>query len=60
MNNWTKAALIIANIGAINWGLATLGFNVVEILLGSMPTVESIAYYLVGLCGIVGLVKIFK
>ena len=57
---WQKTALVLAAIGAINWGLAELNFNVVEIILGSIPTVEAIVYYLVGLCGIYALVKAFK
>jgi uncharacterized membrane protein YuzA (DUF378 family) len=59
-SGWAKAALILANIGAINWGLATLDFNVVNLIVGSWPVVESIIYYLVAICGIYGLIKIFK
>ena len=55
-----KIALILAAIGAINWGLAELGFNLVNIILGSIPTLESIVYYIVGLCGIWALIKVFK
>jgi uncharacterized membrane protein YuzA (DUF378 family) len=54
-----KLALVLAAVGAINWGLAELGFNVVNLLLGSIPVLESIVYYVVGLCGIYALVAVF-
>ena len=57
---WKKTALVLAAIGAINWGLAELNFNIVNLIVGAWPTVESIVYYLVGLCGIYALVKAFK
>jgi uncharacterized membrane protein YuzA (DUF378 family) len=61
-NVWAKVAIILAAIGAINWGLAELGFNAVSVLIGSWAgaTIESIVYYLVGLCGIYALVKAVK
>ena len=55
-----KVALVLAAIGAINWGLTELNFNVVNVILGGIPTLESIVYYLVGICGIYALVKAFK
>ncbi len=45
-------------IGALNWGLVGLGsflgqnLNVVNLLLGSMPVVESVVYILVGLAAV--------
>lgn len=45
-------------IGALNWGLVGLGdfigqnLNVVNLLLGSMPMVESVVYILVGLSAV--------
>ena len=45
-------------IGGINWGLVGLGafagsnWNVVNMLLGSMPQVEWIVYILVGLSAV--------
>ncbi len=50
-----KLAMVLVGIGALNWGLVGLGYfletnlNVVNLLLGSMPTVENIVYILVGL-----------
>ena len=46
-------SLIIAVIGAINWGL--IGFfnlNLVAFLFGSMSLLSRIIYGLVGLCGL--------
>jgi len=59
---YEKLALVLAAIGAINWGLAELGWNAVNGLIGSWAgaTVESIVYYIVALCGIWALVKAFK
>lgn len=45
-------------IGALNWGLVGVGgfmgsnWNVVNLLLGSWPTVEWIVYVLVGLSAV--------
>ena len=61
MAEWLKkVALILAAIGAINWGLTELNFNIVNLIFGGIPTLESIIYYLVGICGIFALIKAFK
>ena len=61
MADWLKKlALILAAIGAINWGLAELNFNVVNLIFGGIATLESIVYYLVSICGIYALAKAFK
>ncbi|MBU0894134.1 MAG: DUF378 domain-containing protein [Nanoarchaeota archaeon] len=58
---YEKTALVLAAIGAINWGLTELGWNAVGALIGSWSiTLATIIYYLVGLCGIYALVKVFK
>jgi len=50
-----KIAFVLLIIGGLNWGLVALGswmggnWNVVNLLLGSWPTVENIVYLLVGL-----------
>ena len=44
-------ALVLVIVGSINWGLAALGFNVVELVLGS-GLLANIVYYLVGLSGL--------
>ena len=56
-----KTALVLAAIGAINWGLTELGWNAVDSLVGSWSAITaSIVYYIVGLCGIYALYKIFQ
>lgn len=62
MSWYEKVVLVLAAIGAINWGLAELGWNAVEKLIGSWAgtTVVSVVYYIVALCGIWALVKAFK
>ena len=42
-------ALVLVIVGGINWGLVAVGYNLVEILLGSWPTVMNVVYGLVGL-----------
>lgn len=47
------AVLVIAIIGAINWGLiGFFNFNLVSWLFGSMSWVSRIVYAIVGLCGL--------
>jgi len=56
---WIAMALTV--VGAVNWGLVGLGgfmetnLNLVNLLLGSMPTVEWVVYILVGVSGLVSL-----
>jgi uncharacterized membrane protein YuzA (DUF378 family) len=45
-------AFILLVVGGLNWGLSALGYNVVNMLLGSWPLVEQIVYILVGLSAI--------
>lgn len=46
-------ALVIALIGAVNWGLiGFFRFNLVTFLLGDMVWVTRIIYALVGICGL--------
>ena len=56
-------AKVLVVIGGINWGLVGLGmllggsdWNVVHMILGSVPTLEAIVYLLVGIAAVV---KIF-
>ena len=57
----TKTALVIANIGAINWGLNAIGWNAVDQLVGSWAgdTTTMVVYYLIALCGLFALYKVF-
>ncbi len=51
---------ILLIVGGLNWGLVGLGmllgkmesWNVVNMLLGSMPTIEAIVYVLVGIAAL--------
>ena len=61
LNNWDRTALILAAIGALNWGLAELGWNAVANLIGSWsPLLASIVYYIVGVAGAWTLYSAFK
>ena len=47
------AALTLAIIGAVNWGLiGLLKFNLVDFLFGNMTWLSRVIYALVGLCGL--------
>jgi len=59
----SSVAKVLVIIGGINWGIVGVGMlirkdlNLINILLGSMPTVLNIIYLLVGLSA---LMMIFK
>lgn len=57
-----KLAFWLVVIGAINWGLTALGFNVVEMISDAVwTTLATIIYIAVGLSGLyVGYKKISK
>ena len=61
--NVCKACYWLVIIGALNWGLVGLGdfigqdLNVVHMIVGSWPQVESLVYVLVGLAAVKKLVK---
>lgn len=47
------AALTIAIIGAVNWGLiGFFSFDLVSFIFGNMSWLSRIVYALVGICGI--------
>ena len=54
--DWTSLVLVI--IGAINWGLVGIGqfldanWNLVNLVFGSLPTLEAVIYLLIGLAGL--------
>ncbi len=52
-NDWNDIVFWIVVIGAINVGLTALGFNVIHLLLGSVPTLETILYIIIGVCGVI-------
>lgn len=44
---------LLSMVGALNWGLmGLLDFNLVNVLLGSWPTVEKLVYVLVGVSAV--------
>jgi|LauGreSBDMM110SN_4_FD.fasta_scaffold295055_2 uncharacterized membrane protein YuzA (DUF378 family) len=50
---WIRIALLLAIVGAANWGLVgAFNFNLVTALLGSMPMLEKAVYILVGISGL--------
>lgn len=58
---WKKTALILANIGAINWGLSQLDWNIIERIFGSWNSgIVVTVYYLIALCGFYGMYVLFK
>jgi uncharacterized membrane protein YuzA (DUF378 family) len=54
----SKIAKVLLTIGGLNWGLVGVGMlmdtdlNIVNMLLGSMSTVEAVVYVLVGLAAV--------
>ena len=52
MNNLHKVAFVLLIVGGLNWLLTAFGWNVVEMILGSWPSVVTIVYVLVGLSAI--------
>lgn len=57
---YKKTAMILAAVGAINWGLTTFDFNVVNLIFGSWAIIENIVYWIVALSGVYALVEAFK
>lgn len=45
-------AFVLVMIGGLNWGLTALDYNVVSMILGSMPMIEQLVYILVGLSAV--------
>ncbi len=58
MDKLDLTVLVLILVGAVNWGLVGIsGFigsnlNIINLILGSMPTLENIVYLLVGLAGL--------
>lgn len=58
-----KSCYWLVLIGALNWGLVGIGdfigqnLNVVNLVLGGWPQVESVVYVLVGLAAVMKLLK---
>lgn len=56
-----NVSLLLVIIGALNWGLVGIGsligsnWNLVNLIFGSIPTLEAIVYLLVGISAILHL-----
>ncbi len=63
MSALNMIAYVLLIIGGLNWGLVGLGdwfggnWNVVNLVFGSMPSLEALVYVLVGLSALWLLVK---
>ena len=58
---YKKTAFVLANIGAINWGLVgAFDWNLVNKILGSVAWLETAVYIIVGLCGLYALYEVFQ
>ena len=61
MSTIQKVALIFTVIGAINWGLiGVFRFNLVTALFGAGTFLTTIVYIIVGMCGIINAMLIFR
>jgi uncharacterized membrane protein YuzA (DUF378 family) len=56
MSTLDLIVVILVIIGALNWGLVALGYNLVEAILG-VGNATKVVY---GLVGIAGLYKVYK
>ena len=45
-------AFVLLVVGGLNWGLSAVGYNLVNMLLGSWPMVEKAVYIVVGLSAV--------
>ncbi|MDP3882712.1 MAG: DUF378 domain-containing protein [Candidatus Staskawiczbacteria bacterium] len=52
LNTVDMVALVLVIVGGINWGLVAFDFNLVEVILGSLPWLVTLVYALVGLSAI--------
>jgi hypothetical protein len=52
LNIFDVIALILVIIGGLNWGLVAFGYNLVDMIFGSMSWLVSLIYILVGLSAI--------
>ena len=59
MSIFIRIAMIIAGIGAINWGLSLLKINAVSIVAGVDTMAEKMIYGIVAFFGVVSVVGAF-
>lgn len=56
-----KVVVLLASLGALNWGLVGLfNVNLVGAVLGDMTVAARVVYALVGVAGLLGLLSLFK
>lgn len=60
MSWYEKTALVLAAIGAINWGLHAFEFGLVDLIFKAGSTIGMIVYVIIALCGVYALIKAFK
>ena len=58
MNTLTKVAVVLTNIGAINWGLYAISQKAELVQYLSVPWLVTLVYALVGISGLYCLVKL--
>ena len=58
MDTLTKVAIVLANIGAINWGLVAISGKAELIQYLSIPWLITVVYALVGISGVYCLAKL--
>lgn len=47
-----QLTLLLVIIGGLNWGLTAFGYNLVEMLVGAFPPVNTVVYVLVAVSAI--------
>ncbi len=57
MKGLHTVTFILLVVGGLNWGLAALGYNVVDMVLGAGSTLATLVYLLVGVSAVVELVS---
>jgi uncharacterized protein len=56
-----SVAYVLLIVGGLNWGLVGLfDFNLVQVILGSIPQIETLVYLLVGISAVVVAVSCTK
>ena len=61
METLEKIALVFTIIGALNWGLIGLfDFNLVTMLFQEGSFLTKLIYIIVGICGLINIVILFK
>lgn len=53
-----NSAQILVIVGALNWGLDVVGYNIVEMI--PVPVVQTTIYSLVGISGLIKIMEIPK